>query len=76
MIELHTFQITSTDPIYLNSLSPFVIRTIVFQVISADLLGGRHKEGRSRGTGHDPTSLKHQNGEGQITVDVVLNIGI
>ena len=40
------------------------------------LLGGRHKEGRSRGTGHDLTSLKHQKGEGQIAVDVVLNIGI
>ena len=37
------------------------------------LLGGRHKEGRSRGTDHDPTSLEHQKGEGWITVDVVLN---
>ena len=40
------------------------------------LLGGRHKEGRSRGTGHDPTSLKNQKGEGRIAADVVLNIGI
>ena len=38
------------------------------------LLGGRHKEVRSRGTGHDPTSLKHRKGEVWITVDVVLNI--
>ena len=43
---------------------------------SLSLLGGRHKEGRSRGTGHDPTSLEHQNGEGRIAVDVVLNIEI
>ena len=43
---------------------------------SLSLLGGRHKEGRSRGTGHDPTSLEHRKGEGQITVDVVLNIEI
>ena len=40
------------------------------------LLGGRHKEGRSRGTGHNPTSLEHQKEEGWITVDVVLNIEI
>ena len=40
------------------------------------LLGGRHKEGRSRVTGHDPTPLEHQKGEGRIAVDVVLNIGI
>ena len=40
------------------------------------LLGGRHKEVRIRGTGHDPTSLEHQKGEGQITVDGVLNIEI
>ena len=40
------------------------------------LLGGRHKEGRSRGTDHDPTSLEHRKGEGWITVDVVLNIEI
>ena len=40
------------------------------------LLGGQHKEGRSRGTGHDPTSLEHRKGEGRITVDVVLNIEI
>ena len=26
------------------------------------LLGGRHKEGKSRGTGHDPTSLKNRKG--------------
>ena len=43
---------------------------------SLSLLGRRHKEGRSRGTGHDPTSLKHQKGEGRIAMDVVLNIGI
>ena len=42
----------------------------------ATLLGGRHKEGRSRGTGHDPTSLKHRKGEGRIAADVVLNIGV
>ena len=40
------------------------------------LLGGRHKEVRSRGTGHDPTSLVNRKGEGLITVYVVLNIGI
>ena len=40
------------------------------------LLGGRHKEGKSRGTDHDPTSLEHRKGEGWITVDVVLNIEI
>ena len=40
------------------------------------LLGGRHKEVRTRGTGHDPTSLKHWKGEGRIAVDVVLNTGI
>ena len=40
------------------------------------LLGGRHKEGRSRGTDHDTTYLEHQKGEGWITVDVVLNIEI
>ena len=40
------------------------------------LLGGRHKEGRSRGISHDPTSLKNQKEEGLIAVDVVLNIGI
>ena len=40
------------------------------------LLGGRHKEGRSRRTGHDPTYLKHWKGEGRIAEDVVLNIGI
>ena len=45
-------------------------------IISTRLLGGRHKEGRSRGTGHDPTSLKHRKGEVQIAVDVVLNIEI
>ena len=43
---------------------------------SLSLLGGRHKEVRSRGTGHDPTSLKHQKGEGRIAADVVLHIGI
>ena len=35
------------------------------------LFGGRHKEIRSRGTGHDPTSLEHRKGEGRIAVDVV-----
>ena len=40
------------------------------------LLGGRHKEDRSRGTGHYPISLEHRKGEGWITVDVVLNIGV
>ena len=40
------------------------------------LLGGRHKEGRSRGTDHDTTSLEDRKGEGWITVDVVLNIEI
>ena len=44
--------------------------------VSRALLVGRHKEGRSRRTGHDPTSLEHRKGEGQIAVDVVLNIGI
>ena len=44
--------------------------------LSLSLLGGRHEEGRSRVTGHDPTSLKHRKGEGRITADVVLNIGI
>ena len=43
---------------------------------SLSLLGGRHKEGGSRGTGHNPTSLKHRKGEGRIAVDVVLDIGI
>ena len=43
---------------------------------SLSLLGGRHKEGRSRGTGHDPNSLKHRKGEGQIAADVVFNIVI
>ena len=38
------------------------------------LLGGRHKEGRSRGTGRDPASLKHRKGEGRIAADVVSNI--
>ena len=42
---------------------------------SLSLLGGRHKEGRSRGTGHDPTFLKHRKEKGRIVVDVVLNIG-
>ena len=42
---------------------------------SAGLLGGRHKEDRSRGTGHDLTSLKQRKGEGWIAADVVLNIG-
>ena len=42
----------------------------------SELLGGRHKEGRSRGTGHDPTSLKHRKVEGRIAADVFLNIGI
>ena len=41
---------------------------------SLSLLGGRHKKGRSRGTGHDPTSLDHQKGESWIAVNVVLNI--
>ena len=40
------------------------------------LIVGRHKEGMSRGIGHDPTSLKHQKGEGRIVVDMVLNIEI
>ena len=40
------------------------------------LLVGRHKEGRSRGTGHDSTFLKQLKGEGWIAVDVVLNIRI
>ena len=44
--------------------------------VFSTLLGGRHKEGRSRETGHDPTSLKHRKGEGRIAVDVVFNIGI
>ena len=38
---------------------------------SLSLLGGRHKEGSSRGTGHDPTSLKNRKGEGRIAADVV-----
>ena len=41
---------------------------------SLSLLGGRHKEVRSRVTGRDPASLKHQKGEGRIAADVVLNI--
>ena len=40
------------------------------------LLGGQNNEGRNRGTGHDPASLKHRKGEGWIAADVVLNIGI
>ena len=40
------------------------------------LLGGRQKGGRSRGTGHDTTSLKHRKGEVWIVVDVLLNIRI
>ena len=32
-----------------------------FRILS--LLGGRHKEGRIRGTGRDPAYLKHQKGE-------------
>ena len=43
---------------------------------SLSLLGGRPKEGRSRGTGRDPISLKHHKGEGRIAAYVVLNIGI
>ena len=39
--------------------------------IPRPLLGGLNKEGRSRGTGHDPTSLEHQKGEGRIAVNVV-----
>ena len=50
--------------------------TIQQNCASCSLLGDRHKEGRSRGTGYDLTSLKHQNGEGWIAVDVVLNFGI
>ena len=42
----------------------------------AVLLGGQHKEGRIRGSGHDPTYLKNRKGEGRIAADVVLNIGI
>ena len=52
---------------YIKTLSDLTIHS---------LLGGRHKEGRSRGTDHDPTSLEHRKGEGWITVDVVLNIEI
>ena len=48
----------------------------VLDKLDSGLLGGRHKEGGTIGTGHDPTSLEHQNGEGRITVDVVLNIEI
>ena len=33
-MEVHTFQITSTNPIILNSHSPFGIRTILIQVMS------------------------------------------
>ena len=40
------------------------------------LLGGRHKEGRRRGTGPDPASMNHRKGEGRIAVNVVLNTGI
>ena len=40
------------------------------------LIGGWHKEGRSRGTGRDPASPKHRKGEGRIAADVVLNLGI
>ena len=40
------------------------------------LLGGRHNEGSTIGTGHNPTSLMHLKGEVWIEVDVVLNIGI
>ena len=40
------------------------------------LLWGQHMEGMSRGTAHDPTSLKDQRGLGPIAADVVLNIGI
>ena len=50
--------------------------SILKQVLLNNLLGGLHKEGRSRGTGLDPTSLEHQKGDGRIAVDVVLNIGI
>ena len=46
------------------------------EMFSGGLLGGRHKEGRSRGTVHDTTSLKHRKGEGRIAADVVLNIRI
>ena len=34
------------------------------------LLGGQYKEGRSRGTGRDPASLKHGKGEGRISAKV------
>ena len=44
-----------------------------FRILS--LLGGRHKEVRSRGTGRDTPSLNHRMVEGQIVADVVLNIG-
>ena len=40
------------------------------------LLGGRHKEGRRRGTDNDTTPLKHWKGEDRIAADVVLNIRI
>ena len=44
--------------------------------VNRGLLGVRHKEGRSRGTGHDPTSLNQGKGEDRITLDVILNIEI
>ena len=49
---------------------------LTFRSIKNKLLGGRHKEGRIRGTSRDPASLKHHKGKGRIAADVVLNIGI
>ena len=44
--------------------------------VTRGLLGVRHKEDSSRGTGHDPTSLNHGKGEDRIALDVILNIEI
>ena len=68
---------TLTIQISLTLVETSEVKTSVglwFRILS--LLGVWHKEGRRRGTGHDPTSLKHQKGEGRIAADVVLDIGI
>ena len=54
----------------------WILRRRQQESVTGELLGGRHKEGRSRGTDHDPTSLEHRKGEDWITVDVVLNFDI
>ena len=51
-IETRIFNGKETHPEHGKSLSNMVITTW-------NLLGGRHKEGRSRGTDRDPASLKH-----------------